>query len=215
MTVLDVLLPPACACCRRHGRLLCDRCLGRVRPLLREDHHFVVPRSAVAGGDALDLAVAAVAYEGPVRRALAALKYERASRLVSPLAALMEPALDAVLEISGPAVLIPVPVHDERRRERGYNQAELLAARLAETRGLPLDAAALRRGRATTQQHRLDRSGRLRNLRDAFRASGRSPPVVVLADDIITTAATLEACAHALRAVGATAVYGVALARDV
>ncbi|HEX7067702.1 MAG TPA: ComF family protein, partial [Candidatus Limnocylindria bacterium] len=140
-----------------------------------------------------------------------ALKYSGASRLAPMLARPAAPSLRTLVSISGPAALVPVPVHAERRRERGYNQAELIA------RALGPSHLILERVRPTTKQHRLDRAARLANLRGAFRvASGVSvPPVAVLVDDIITTTATLEACASVLRETGVEAVYGFAVAREV
>lgn len=110
---------------------------------------------------------------------------------------------------------MPVPVHLERRRVRGYNQAELVARELARSRRLPMFDV-LDRVRSTTKQHRLDRSGRLRNLRGALavRRGARLPAVVILVDDIITTAATLEACASVLHEHGCEGVFGFALARE-
>ena len=118
--------------------------------------------------------------------------------------------------MSGRLPIVPVPVHPDRRRERGYNQAALLAGWLGRSAGLPVTEA-LVRGRATTRQHRLDRAGRLRNLRDAFRLAegARPPPSVIVVDDILTTSATLEACAGVLRDAGCRAVYGFAVAREV
>lgn len=211
MALLDLLMPPACAGCGRSGSLLCDRCVGAFSPPFRAADRFVAPDAGVALGDALVLALAAFAYAGPMRRALAALKYSSASRLAPMLARAATPPLRTLLAISGPAVLVPVPVHAERRRERGYNQAELIA------RALGPSHLILERVRPTTKQHRLDRAARLANLRGAFRvASGVSvPSVVVLVDDIITTTATLEACASVLRETGVEAVYGFAVAREV
>ena len=211
VALLDLLMPPACAGCGRSGSLLCDRCVGAFSPPFRVEDRFVAPDAGVALGDALVLALAAFAYAGPMRRALAALKYSSASRLAPMLARAATPSLRTLLAISGPAVLVPVPVHAERRRERGYNQAELIA------RALGPSHLILERVRPTTKQHRLDRAARLANLRGAFRvASGVSvPSVVVLVDDIITTTATLEACASVLRETGVEAVYGFAVAREV
>lgn len=167
-------------------------------------------------GDALALAMAAFAYAGPMRRALAALKYTGASRLAPMVARASLPALERLVEVSGAAALVPVPVHVERLRVRGYNQAELIACELAKGSRLPV-ASRLRRVRPTTKQHQLDRAARLANLRGAFEvtASVLVPPVVILVDDIITTTATLEACASVLRASGAERVYGFAVAREV
>jgi ComF family protein len=217
MRLLELLLPPACAGCGRAGSLLCDRCVARLRPPFDPADRFVAPDAGVVVGDRLAVAIAAFAYEGPMRRALAALKYTGASALAPILATLAEPAMGRVLAIAGDSCFVPVPVHRERRRERGYNQAEAIARALGSRAGAPtLDV--LERVRPTTKQHRLDRAARLANMRDAFavRAAVRElPPTVVIVDDIITTSATLEACASVLRGAGVEEVYGFAVAREV
>ena len=215
MRLLDLLLPPACAGCGRSGALFCSDCLSRLRPPFDVRDRFVAPDAGIVVGDALLLAVAAFAYEGPMRRALWALKYSGASRLAPPLADAALPTLRSLLLVAGPgAVLVPVPVHAERRAVRGYNQAELLGRGLSRRSGLPLSAV-LERTRPTTKQHRLNRVARLNNLRGAFAVVSRPPATVILVDDIITTTATLEACASVLRDAGCQAVYGLAVAREV
>jgi ComF family protein len=109
-----------------------------------------------------------------------------------------------------------VPVHPARQRERGYNQAELIALALARHARLAV-CDPLVRTRETTKQHKLDRAGRLRNLQGAFapRPGSRVPQRVILVDDILTTSATLEACASVLREAGAKEVFGFTLAREV
>jgi predicted amidophosphoribosyltransferase len=107
-----------------------------------------------------------------------------------------------------------VPVHAERRAARGYNQAELIAYALGSRFDLPV-VDALVRSHATIRQHRLNRSARLANLRGAITPAARVPSVAILVDDIVTTSATLEACASALQLAGCDAVYGVAVAREV
>ena len=167
-------------------------------------------------GDELELAVAAFAYEGALRRALSRLKYGGAARLAGPLANAALPVVRRILSLAEQPHFVPVPVHSDRLRERGYNQAALIAWALARATGTPVADLLVRR-RPTTQQHRLDRAARLRNLRDAFalRPAARPPPTVVLVDDILTTSATLEACAAVLRAQGAGRVLGVTVAREV
>ncbi len=220
MALLDVLLPPSCAGCGRYGARLCDACLTSFRPASPAGVTFVQADPSIVVGESLTLAVAAFRHEGAVRRALARLKYGGAASLAEPLARAARPALGDLLAISGPAELVPVPVHVDRLRRRGYNQAALLAAGLAT--GLPADGRlpvmdCLVRQRATIRMHGLDRAARLRNLREAFalRHGARPPPVVILVDDILTTAATLEACAGVLLAGGATSVYGFAIGREV
>jgi len=216
MRALDLLLPPACAGCRRSGAVLCAACVDSFAPPSRADDRFVAPDAGAIVGTDLLLALAAFAYAGPMRTALAALKYGGAPRAARPLAEATMPALRRLLLISGPISLVPVPVHATRRRERGYDQAELLARELARLSGLPM-VSSLARVRETTKQHRLDRAARLRNLRDAFavRVPPSLPRRVILVDDIVTTTATLEACASVLRAAGCGEVYGIAVAREV
>jgi ComF family protein len=218
MDLLGVLLPAACAGCGRYGALLCRKCLLSLRAPGRPADRFLGPDAGVVVGDALEVAVAAFAYEGPLRRALASLKYGGAAKVEPLLAARASRRLDDVRQIAGDGapVLVPIPVHADRLRQRGYNQAALLATALSRASGLPVRDVLIRE-RATTQQHRLDRAARLRNLRDAFalRADARPPAVAILIDDILTTSATLEACAAVLRAAGTSRVLGFTLAREV
>jgi ComF family protein len=216
VSVLDVLLPPACVGCRSRGSLLCARCLGELWPPSRAEDRFVAADAGIVLGSHLVLGIGAFAYAGPVRRAVAQLKYEGAARVAPALARASLPAFGTLLAVSGPAVLTPVPVHRERQRARGYNQAALIARELGTASRMPVQDL-LVRARSTTRQHRLDRAGRLRNLRGAIGVApgAAMPRVVVVVDDIITTSATLEACAAALTEAGAQAVYGFGVAREV
>jgi ComF family protein len=214
MRILDLLLPPACAGCGRSGSLLCDGCRHAMRAPSDPEDRFVVAEGGTVIGDAFVAAIAGFAFEGSTRRALSALKYSGATRLAPILAEALDPTLGRLLAVTGPADLVPIPLHAERRASRGYNQAELIASWMARRHGLAV-VHALKRIRPTTKQHRLNRVARLQNLRGAFRARGRAPPTVILVDDIITTTATLEACATVLRQAGASDVFGIAVAREV
>jgi ComF family protein len=118
----------------------------------------------------------------------------------------------------GGDLLVPVPIHPERLRSRGYDQAELLAVAAGRHLGLPV-VRALRRTLVTTAQHRLDRAGRAANVGHAFgldpqHAAAVRGRWVVLIDDIVTTGATLSGCAAGLLEGGATAAAGLAVARE-
>ena len=110
----------------------------------------------------------------------------------------------ALAPVSRPQALVPVPLHRQRLRERGYDQALELARPLARSLGLPLLADGLRRERATAAQSALDAKARRRNVRGAFAVSPRTtwPAHVALVDDVMTTGATLGECARVLRAAG-------------
>jgi ComF family protein len=216
MRLLDLLLPPACAGCGRFGHLVCPTCLGRFRHAVAQRDRFAAADPGMIVGDALELAVAAFEHEGALRRALQRLKYGGSGRIAVPLARASGSALEALVGVCGPLPLVPVPVHGARLRQRGYNQAALLARALGAEAGLPV-LEILERRRATARQHGLGKAARLHNLRGAFalRAGATVPSRLILVDDILTTSATLEACAGVLRSAGAASVYGFAIAREV
>lgn len=175
----------------------------------------MVPDAGVVIGEQLTLAVAAFAYRGSLRRVLQRVKYAGMARVTELVAAAALPTFQALLAITGPAPVVPVPLHRSRQRERGFNQAALIADALAggaATRVAPI----LSRDRPTARQHGLDRAARLHNLAGAFSVGEAPvPAVVILVDDILTTSATLEACATVLRASGCERVFGFAVAREV
>jgi ComF family protein len=216
MGVLDLLLPPACAGCGRFGHLVCEQCLKGFRAASNPNDRFMASDPATMVGDALVLAVAAFAHEQMLRRALQRLKYGGSGRIAVPLARAAAPALVALTRVCGSHPLVPVPVHAARKRQRGYNQAALLAEALGSETGLPV-CDVLERRRATARQHGLGKAARLHNLRGAFalRQGARCQTSVILVDDILTTSATLASCAQVLREAGAVSVYGFAIAREV
>ena len=216
MGILELLLPGACAGCGRYGELLCATCLMGLRPAAAAADRFAAADPGIVIGDAMELAMAAFIHEGTMRRVLQRLKYGGAGRLAAPLARAAEPALRALVSQTGQAYLVPVPLHATRRRQRGYNQAELLATELGRLLGLPVLDLLLRH-RPTTRQHGLGREARLHNLRGALgvRSGAAAPRVAILVDDILTTSATLEACAETLRRRGSSRVFGFAVAREV
>ena len=215
MGLLQLLLPPACAGCGRYGDLLCGPCEAGLRRASAGADRFAAADPGIVVGDALELAMAAFLHEGTMRRVLQRLKYGGAGRLAEPLARAATPMLRALIAQSGPAALVTVPVHATRRRQRGYNRAELLATQLGRLAGLPV-LELLERHRPTVRQHGLGRAARLHNLRGAIgvRIGARVPEVAIVVDDILTTSATLEACAEALRQHGASRVLGFAVARE-
>ncbi len=215
MPLFEMLLPSACTGCGRYGDLLCDRCRTSLTPASRAGDRFLAADGGWVVGESFEVAAAAFAYQGPLRRALQRLKYGGARQAASPLAEAAWPALCRLVAISGRVPLTPIPLHPERERVRGYNQAALLTVALAQAAHLPWSNLLVRK-RATTKQHHLDRAGRLRNLRGAFvvAPNARLPPAVILIDDILTTSATLDACASVLRGAGCERVFGFTIARE-
>jgi ComF family protein len=215
-SVLDVALPPACAGCGEEGLALCPRCRRAV------DARLSLPAGVPMGlPSALPMLIAqlewSAPFSGPVRAALHGLKYAGERRLTEPLAA----AVAARWRVAGVGgeVLVPVPVHAERARRRGYDQAVLLTidiSRRLQMRWLP----ALERTRNTAPQFDLGRRARRANVAGAFAVRGSREAAlvrdrwVVLVDDVVTTGSTLTACAEALYAAGAIAVSAMTVARE-
>ena len=197
--------------------MLCDRCRIPLARRLDEPAGLPIglPSSVPRGIVQLEWCAA---FTGPVRAALHALKYDGEQRLASPLGMAMAERWRRVA--LGGDVLVPVPVHEGRRRERGFDQAELLAAVVAKQLGVPIRSL-LARSEETAAQHRLGRSARAGNVGNAFvvketvaRQVRRAHPWVVLIDDVMTTGATLAGCAAALQAAGAECVSALTVARE-
>ncbi len=152
-------------------------------------------------------------YRGSLERVLHAFKFERHDFLDAPLAELLESVLRdrADLDFDG---VVPVPMHHAKLRQRGYNQAELLARALGRRLQIPCDGALLRKTIDRNPQSTLPRRERAANVRGAFaagpRARGRS---LLLVDDICTTGETLRACAHTLLHERAARVCAIVVAK--
>jgi ComF family protein len=214
--LLDLALPARCPGCGAEGPPICDRCLPQLDARLDLPAGVPVGLPSDVPPPLLQLEWCAP-FSGLVRRALHELKYAGETRLAVPLGEAI--ARRWRRAAAGGDVLVPVPVHADRARRRGYDQAELIARAAADALGLPC-AAILERTRATTAQFDLDRSSRATNVDGAFALRQGHPPNplsgrwVVLVDDVVTTGATLAACAEPLLAAGAIGVSAVTVARE-
>jgi ComF family protein len=214
---LDLAFPGRCAGCGREGPPLCATCAQILDARL--DLPAGVPMGLPADIPAPLLQLEWCApFDDTVRRALHDLKYAGERRLAEPLGA----AIARRWRVAGAGgdVVVPVPVHRDRARDRGYDQAVLVAAVAARDLALPM-ASILERSRTTTAQFDLDRGERAGNVAGAFRVlprPGVERPLhgrwVVLVDDIVTTGATLAACATTVLAAGAMAVSAITVARE-
>lgn len=154
-------------------------------------------------------------YEGPAGRLVRGLKFEDMDYLAPPLGREAAGRLAPLIGVLRPDLVVPVPLHWWRRSRRGFNQAELLARALARHAGLPFSTRALARRRAGRRQLGLSRQERLRALSGCYAAHPARVRglTILLVDDVVTTGATLEACARVLLRAGASGVIGCALTR--
>jgi len=219
--LLDLLYPPHCVSCGRAGAWLCDECVAKIS--------FLQPPFCLHCG--LPLAKPGLCWQcqqnesyleglrsmawhvSPLQEAVHALKYEGVRVLAAPLGELL--AQRWVQDPLPVEVIVPVPLYRLRLRQRGYNQALLLARELATRLSLPLCADVLQRVRNTRSQVGLSRRERWENVWGAFQCSADAfaGARVLLVDDVCTTGATLEASAAALREAGARSVWALTLAR--
>jgi ComF family protein len=214
---------PLCASCwrgiTRLGRPRCHVC-GAAPPLAPTfddagEPAPPAPSCAACAADPppYDYARSAALFEGALREAVHALKYSGRRALARPLGDLAAGYCSATLAEAIEAV-VPVPLARDRGRERGFNQAELLAQRVAHRLGVPVRPRWLWRVRPTRPQSDLAASERRANVRGAFRASPQvSGRHVLVVDDVLTTGATLGECARALREGGARRVGVLTVAR--
>ena len=194
--------PPFCSLCG-------DPVAGAV------DHDFIC-YSCSAAKPAFDGARSAARYDGVVGEALRQLKYEQALWLAPDLATLLHNCIRAEYPDQVFDLLVPVPLHPVRKRSRGYNQSAVLARELARRLRHKSRPGLLKRVRPTISQTNLTAKDRLSNVTQAFqfrkgsRLAGRK---VLLVDDVMTTGATVNACAKALKKGGAATVHVITAAR--
>ncbi len=229
---LDIFFPRCCVGCGITSpetfRYICWECWADASPVEAPfcnlcgdpvagavDHDFIC-YSCSSEKPAYDGARSAARYDGVVGEALRQLKYGKALWLAPDLAELLHNCLAAEYPAHRFDYVVPVPLHHLRRRDRGYNQAAVLAHALGRRIGSPSMPGLLKRIRPTATQTNLTAKERLSNVGNAFqykkrkRLAGRR---ILLVDDVMTTGATVNVCAKALKKGGAASVHVITVAR--
>ena len=236
-SIADLIWPRTCAvssCARpsdRPNRHLCSRCFASLpfleaggecstcgMPVPAETHHEFVCETCLTDRPAFDRARSALRYAGAAEELVQSFKYRHALQLAEDFGDMLEATLRAKFEHAAVDVVMPVPLHPHRFRERGFNQSELLAETLAKRIDRRLDVRSLIRRRDTEHQARISGQARRSNLNAAFAVThpeyvrGRT---ILLIDDVMTTGTTLSGCAKTLRDVGAARIWCLTLARAI
>jgi ComF family protein len=230
-SAVSLLYPPGCTICRksiRAGDYLCDQCETKVVRIVAPFCHKCsepfdgsITNTFACANCAhrtiyFDAAVSAYRGHGIVRQIIHEFKYGRQIHLRHLVARWLNSALnDERLRESHFDVIMPVPLHPARQRERGFNQASLLAELLSAQTSIPVKPL-LERTRYTTTQTALDRSERMENLHNAFRLRKNADVRglrVLLVDDVLTTGSTLNECARILKRASAFSVHAATAAR--
>lgn len=222
--IVNFFFPKWCVGCGKQGDYFCDKCsrhLARIHAPLcpqcgRPQTNSTLCPSCVCYAAAIDGIRAPFRFEGPIRQAVHDLKYRNIRVLAKPLASLMYDYMSSQ-NLAGD-VLVPVPLHSKRLKERGYNQSGLLARELGRLTRLPVTDGCLVKHRHTAQQAKTSSlKERLENVADVFACKGTRLKglTVLLIDDVATSGATMNAAAVALKAAGASSVWGLAIAKEI
>jgi len=222
--VVDFFFPRRCVACGKAGDFLCVKCcqtLPRLLPPLcqrcgkPESSGTLCPACWGQHG-AIDGIRSVFRFEGAVRQAIHQLKYRNLKSISAQLGSFLATYMQNN-RVDG-EVLVPVPLHPRRLRERGYNQSKLLAWELGKLIGMPVVGGSLCRGKDSLPQARTATvEARHRNVKKAFACAGEElrGSRVILIDDVCTSGATLEACADAVVVAGARSAWGLTLAREI
>lgn len=222
--ILDFIYPPYCVICKAPGTYFCDACQSKSDLITSP----LCPRCGYPLPDAnqpchecqlhplksLDSIRSAAFFEsGSLRDIIHKFKYNDLYILGKSLASML--ATCYTINQMKADIIVPVPLHKSRLKERGYNQSAILAKELARRLQLPVEEKILVRFRKTQSQMSLNANDRQNNVANAFscRNDLLTAKSVLLIDDVCTTGATLDACATALKASGAKAVHGLTVAR--
>lgn len=219
---LDLLFPISCVGCAKPETWLCTTCYGKIKRVsrIKRIHNFNNFSHVYHNNPSHDLQIfTAINYNGSlIKKIIHNLKYNFVSALSEPCANLIIEMIlaNSVLPASSvsSSVIIPVPLHNRRMKERGFNQSELIARYVADFFHCILDTHSLIRTRSTGFQMKLSRNERLQNMQNAFQYVGASlsGKTVFLIDDVFTTGATFKDCARALQSAHPTNIICLALA---
>ena len=221
---LDLLFPQWCVGCGKEGNFLCHSCyqaLPKITPPIcprcgKPQHDGISCSSCISWQAEIDGVRSPFRFEGVIRQAIHQLKYRNLRALAPLLAKLLSEYL-TTNPIPG-EILVPVPLHKRKLRERGYNQSQLLARELGKLITLPVvDDCLIRQQYAPPQARTSNVEERRRNVANTFicRDNRLQDKQVLLIDDVATSGATLNACASALKAAGATSLWGLVLATEI
>lgn len=219
--LLDFIFPRVCLNCQQllsdSQRYVCSSCWEAIERVHTQHPLYCETKEKLLASGVVNDLVSCFVFqtEGAFQRLAHAMKYEGFERLGVWLGR----ELGRTIQSAGLQAdyLIPVPLHKRKFRERGYNQAELIARGVAEVTGMPVRTDVVRRRRFTETQTKLDLEQRKKNMEDAFEVVSERKDAVhgkswMIVDDVITTGATIQSCAGELSATGASRVIAVSLA---
>ena len=229
---IDIIYPPRCHICQKflNTPSFCPQCLDGFseitsplcpicgRPFVSGVDYDHACEDCLRKRPFYDKAAAPYLYEGILMKAIHKFKYEEKSYLADSMGPLFASFAEKWLENMDDCLVMPVPLHPKRLRERGFNQSLLLARYISKLPGRELDFLSLKRVRYTLPQTGLKSAERRKNVRRAFGVKDRRAVkgrTIILVDDVATTGNTLNECAKVLKKAGAKKIFCMVLARTV
>ncbi len=217
----EFIYPPECVYCNEsldnYKEMLCASCIGSLDVASEvRVHQGVIDFEHLRHPPNFDTVLAGWAYSPIVSELIHQLKYEQRRRIADYMGCELGAILSSYAAVWGNPVLLPVPLHRVRLRERGYNQSLLLAEKIAHEAGLLVQSRLLLRKRQTETQTMLNATARQKNVGGAFTLESHvniEGESFLLVDDVVTTGATMDACAEVLKGAGAAKVFGIAISR--
>lgn len=220
---VDLLFPRRCPVCddivMPKGRLICPACFKKLSfvkgPVCKKCGKEVMSENieycfdCVRHKRSFDYGLALLNYDETAKASMIKIKYKNRREYLDFYGEAIAARYEKQIRRMNASVLVPIPVHPKRERERGFNQAEVLANKVGKVLDLPVASGMLLRNKNTMPQKGLDPNERLKNLEAAFVPGERKPGVeaAILMDDIYTTGSTMEACTRALKKAGIKRIY--------
>lgn len=220
-SILDVVYPPVCISCGQSlpngSEKICDSCWNSIERISREHPLYLETKAKLRAAECVGdlVSVFVFAKEGVLQRLAHALKYEGFESIGREIGK----KLGLQMKEWGVSadLIIPIPLHRAKQRERGYNQAELIARGISSVTGIPVRTNIVSRIRHTETQTKLSIEGRQKNMEGAFemvssRAHEVNRKICLVVDDVITTGATIQACSKELMKAGALRIIAASVA---
>lgn len=232
--LLDLFFPKKCLNCGKSGTYICNDCLNKIELAKNNRCPFcekIVPESLICQKcrerHSLDRLIWATPYSNPlIKELIKIFKYHYIKELARPLAHLLLTQCGSY-DLPHNAIVVPIPLHERRLKERDFNQAELLAKEVAKHYSLPLETGVLKRKRVVLPQAQIkDHKTRKTNIKGIFEIDPKftkkcvaenknllKNKIIILIDDVTTTGATLSEAAKVLKRAGAKEVWGLVVAK--
>ncbi len=219
----EILYPPFCISCeirlKSDESRICSKCWNQFPTLERSDSSYVKTRERFQSEGIISDCLAPFSFEkeGTLQRVIHFLKYEGFTSFGVRLGEEIGRAILSTQEMKSADILVPIPLHQLKRRERGYNQSDYICKGISLLTNIPVRPSLLKRVRYTQSQTKLNQVERSENVNGAFRINSSKNKIlqgktIILVDDVITTGATMRACAEELKQIGVAKIFSASVA---